>query len=58
VRGDVGTVSAHLVALRSRQGTLATYRALARATADIALEAGRIDAAQFAGLMGVLEAKR
>ncbi len=58
VRGDVGTVSAHLVALRSHPGTLATYRALARATAEIALEAGRIDAAQFAGLVGVLEAER
>jgi predicted short-subunit dehydrogenase-like oxidoreductase (DUF2520 family) len=58
VRGDVGTVSAHLDALRSRPGTLATYGALARATADIALEAGRIDAAQFAGLMDVLEAER
>jgi predicted short-subunit dehydrogenase-like oxidoreductase (DUF2520 family) len=58
VRGDVGTVSAHLVALRSRPGTFATYRALARATADVALEAGRIDAAQYAGLMGALEAER
>lgn len=54
VRGDAGTVSAHLVALRSRPGTLATYRALARATADIALKAGRIDATQYAGLMDVL----
>jgi predicted short-subunit dehydrogenase-like oxidoreductase (DUF2520 family) len=54
VRGDVGTVEAHLAALRSHPATLRTYRALARATADISLEAGRIDAAQYAGLMGVL----
>jgi predicted short-subunit dehydrogenase-like oxidoreductase (DUF2520 family) len=55
VRGDVRTVAAHLVALRSHPATLRTYRTLARATTDIALEAGRINAAQYAGLMDVLE---
>ncbi len=55
VRGDIGTISAHVAALRSRPQTLATYRALARATADLALGAGRIDPAQYAGLMAAVE---
>ncbi len=55
VRGDVGTIAAHVDALAARAEELATYRALARATADLALSAGRIDDAQYAGVMDVLE---
>jgi predicted short-subunit dehydrogenase-like oxidoreductase (DUF2520 family) len=49
-RGDAGTVAAHLgaVAASGVEGALATYRGLARATADRALASGRLrpDAAQ------------
>ena len=43
-RGDAGTVEAHLRAIAGSgaEGTLATYRALARATADRALASGRL----------------
>ncbi len=55
VRGDVGTISAHVAALRSHPTTLSAYRALARATADLARGAGRIDPAQYAGVMAAVE---
>jgi predicted short-subunit dehydrogenase-like oxidoreductase (DUF2520 family) len=43
-RGDAGTVSAHVEALAASgvEGALATYRRLARATADRALASGRL----------------
>lgn len=43
-RGDAGTVAVHLAALRGAgaDDVLATYRALARTTADRALAAGRL----------------
>ena len=44
VRGDAATVAAHLDALRERRPDLVdTYRALTRATADLAHRAGRVD---------------
>ena len=49
-RGDAGTVAAHVEAVTASgvEGALATYRRLARATADRALASGRLrpDAAQ------------
>jgi predicted short-subunit dehydrogenase-like oxidoreductase (DUF2520 family) len=54
VRGDAGTVAAHLEALGSVPTTRAAYRALARATADLALEGGRIGPAQYADLIATL----
>ena len=43
-RGDAGTVSAHLAAIATSgvEGALATYRQLARTTADRALASGRL----------------
>jgi predicted short-subunit dehydrogenase-like oxidoreductase (DUF2520 family) len=54
VRGDAGTVAAHLEALGSVPTTRAAYRALTRATADLALEGGRIGPAQYADLIATL----
>jgi predicted short-subunit dehydrogenase-like oxidoreductase (DUF2520 family) len=54
VRGDAGTVADHLAALESVPTTRATYRAMARATADLALEGGRIGPAQYADLIATL----
>lgn len=54
VRGDAGTVAAHLHALEGVPVTRSTYRALARATADVALEGGRIGPAQYADLIATL----
>jgi predicted short-subunit dehydrogenase-like oxidoreductase (DUF2520 family) len=54
VRGDAGTLAAHLEALRPFPKVLESYRALAAATADLALEGGRISATQYAGVMDAL----
>ena len=54
VRGDAGTVAAHLEALGAVPTTRAAYRALARATADLALEGGRIGPAAYADLIATL----
>ncbi len=54
VRGDAGTIAAHVRALEAAPEILDTYRALARATADIALKAGRIGEGQYAELMSAL----
>ena len=65
-RGDAGTVAAHLRELAalatgtgsggdaSAAGTLATYRAVARATADRAVASGRLKAEDAAALLSVL----
>ncbi len=54
VRGDAGTVAAHLEALANQPETRATYRAMALATADLALAGGRIGPAQYADLVATL----
>jgi predicted short-subunit dehydrogenase-like oxidoreductase (DUF2520 family) len=54
VRGDAETIAAHVQALVSYPDTLAAYRAMARATADIALSGGRIGPAQYAGVIASL----
>jgi predicted short-subunit dehydrogenase-like oxidoreductase (DUF2520 family) len=59
-RGDAGTVATHLEAMRaaersgSSQGTLGTYRMLARITADRALAHGRLKAADAEALLAAL----
>ena len=55
-RGDAGTVAAHLSAIStgSVEGAAASYRALARATADRALAAGRLRPEDAAALLAVL----
>lgn len=54
VRGDAGTIAAHLAALQSQPETLHAYRAMARATADLALSGGRIGPAAYADIIAVL----
>lgn len=57
-RGDAGTVEAHLTTLRRHApDSVAAYVALARLTADRALAAGRLDAAQAEALLGVLSSR-
>ena len=51
-RGDAGTVAAHLAVLPEQ--VRPSYVALARLTADRALESGRLSAVQAEGLLGVL----
>ncbi|MFI7587927.1 Rossmann-like and DUF2520 domain-containing protein [Spongisporangium articulatum] len=57
-RGDAGTVRAHLEAIRRASGPdqdiVATYRALARATADRALAGGRLRPEQAESLLDAL----
>jgi predicted short-subunit dehydrogenase-like oxidoreductase (DUF2520 family) len=54
-RGDAGTVSAHLADLAAVSPHVATaYRALARRTADRALEAGLLEPAAAEALLAVL----
>jgi predicted short-subunit dehydrogenase-like oxidoreductase (DUF2520 family) len=55
-RGDAGTVAAHLVALAGSgvDGATASYRALARVTADRALADGRLRALDAEALLAVL----
>jgi len=57
VRGDAGTVAAHLDALRDQPEALHAYRAMARATADLALGGGRIGPAAYADLIATLGAE-
>ncbi len=54
VRGDSATVAAHVAALSDQSELLATYRALARATADLALAGGRIGPGDYAELIVAL----
>lgn len=54
VRGDAGTVAAHLAALADQPETLFAYRAMARATADLALAGRRIGPAAYADIIATL----
>jgi predicted short-subunit dehydrogenase-like oxidoreductase (DUF2520 family) len=54
VRGDAATVAAHMVALREHPEALFAYRAMARATADLALSGGRIGPGDYADLVAAL----
>ncbi len=54
VRGDAGTVASHVAALASRPEAAQAYRAMARATADIALSSGRIGPADYAAVIAAL----
>jgi predicted short-subunit dehydrogenase-like oxidoreductase (DUF2520 family) len=54
VRGDSATVAAHLAALASHGEALFAYRAMARATADLALAGGRIGPGDYAELIAAL----
>lgn len=55
VRGDVATVRAHVRAIAAaRPEMLASYLALARATADISLDLGRLSPASATQLLGIL----
>ncbi|MFW2512297.1 Rossmann-like and DUF2520 domain-containing protein [Demequina sp. SO4-13] len=56
VRGDAGTVAAHLSALAGQTEMLHAYRAMARATADLALSGGRIGPAAYADIIATLGA--
>jgi len=54
VRGDAGTVAAHVAALAHRAEALHAYRAMALATADLALAGGRIGPVEYADLIVAL----
>lgn len=54
VRGDAGTVAAHVAALGHRPEALHAYRAMALATADLALSGGRIGPVQYADVIVAL----
>jgi len=54
VRGDAGTVAAHVSALEHRPEALHAYRAMALATADLALSGGRIGPVQYADVIVAL----
>lgn len=54
VRGDAGTVAAHVEALAHRPEARHAYRAMALATADLALSGGRIGPVQYADLIVAL----
>jgi predicted short-subunit dehydrogenase-like oxidoreductase (DUF2520 family) len=54
VRGDAGTIAAHLAALSGQAEMLHAYRAMARATADLALAGGRIGPAAYADIIATL----
>jgi predicted short-subunit dehydrogenase-like oxidoreductase (DUF2520 family) len=54
-RGDAGTVAKHLATLAdAAPESVATYRALARRTADRAIASGRLAATDAEPLLGVL----
>jgi predicted short-subunit dehydrogenase-like oxidoreductase (DUF2520 family) len=54
-RGDAATVQAHLAVLENQSAlAVASYRALARVTADRAVDAGLLSAALAEALLGVL----
>ena len=54
VRGDSATVAAHVAALAGHEEALFAYRAMARATADLALAGGRIGPGDYADLIAAL----
>jgi predicted short-subunit dehydrogenase-like oxidoreductase (DUF2520 family) len=54
VRGDAHTVASHVAALASRPEAAHAYRAMAQATADIALSSGRIGPADYAAVIAAL----
>lgn len=54
VRGDAGTVAAHVAALEALPAVLETYRALAKATARLAHDSGRISDSEYASIMDAL----
>lgn len=54
VRGDAGTVASHVGALASRPEAAHAYRAMALATADLALSSGRIGPADYAAVIAAL----
>ena len=54
VRADVGTIAAHVQALTGEAESLAAYRAMARATADLALAGGRISPADYADVIAAI----
>lgn len=55
VRGDVDTVTSHLSTLAGHPEALASYAALARATADRAVAAGRLEPRRAAELLAALD---
>lgn len=54
VRGDAGTVAAHVASLAHKPEALHAYRAMARATADVALAGSRIGPAHYADIIAAL----
>lgn len=54
VRGDALTIAAHVAALAGEPDILAAYRAMSRATADLALAGGRIGPVQYADVIAAL----
>lgn len=54
VRADAGTIVAHVHALVGQPEALAAYRAMARATADLALAGGRIGPADYAQVIAAI----
>ncbi|WP_308113517.1 Rossmann-like and DUF2520 domain-containing protein [Kineosporia corallincola] len=60
-RGDAGTLADHLAAIRGTgergEGTLDTYRAMARATADRALASGRLPVGSAEALLSALNSE-
>ena len=54
VRGDAGTVATHVAALAHRPEALHAYRAMALATADLALAGGRIGPVHYADVIVAL----
>ena len=57
VRGDAGTIAAHVAALARQPEALAAYRAMARATADVAYAGGRLGPAPYAAIIAALGEK-
>jgi predicted short-subunit dehydrogenase-like oxidoreductase (DUF2520 family) len=54
VRGDAGTIAAHIASLAHRPEALHAYRAMALATADLALAGGRIGPVEYADVVVAL----
>lgn len=54
VRADAGTIVAHVQALADEPESLAAYRAMARATADLALTGGRISPVDYAQVLAAI----
>ena len=54
MRGDSGTVAAHLASLAGMPEALAAYRAMAQATADLAYAGGRLAADGYASVIAAL----